>query len=427
MEEEPLLPDGGILVLNLSRQSTGEIRFLTALLKGSPCEGIRVDLALYEGFDGLFPDFPGTRIPVRWTRKVSPDEVLAYLGTVANGYGRILFLDLTSAMLEYSWTREQAETLLERISTRWSAELLLFDPMAVMEKDPSRLDERRRRCEDALDEFIAENLRVPGHVSVKKAFYFSKYLKPRTLNQLVRIPPSASVLRSVPYTWPSPDDHGAFRYFKCHFEVVPDVAPREDFAVLGFSKMVENLLPGETIAEYFDWLCSRIRDEFGIREIVAIDPSRFLVGSARPEGLVVQVHERMERSAFLGCLGKARFAGCFIPTTTVGVTAIQSGIPFISFHSSRESSDFIAHKSVANAIPRYTSLGIWEDFAFIRDLLRPENPYFQGVRMLDVSEPGEFRDCRVELDSGVLRDRIATSREALAALELPSFVDAAFA
>jgi hypothetical protein len=123
----------------------------------------------------------------------------------------------------------------------------------------------------------------------------------------------------------------------------------------------------------------------------------------------------------LAHLAECEFAGFFIPTATVGVTAIQNGIPFVSFVSSQESTTYVKHVREANAVPRFTSLGIWEDFAYISELLREGNPYFKNVRLLDVSRPDEFRSCRAALDDGSLQANVDRYRSMETQKSFPDF------
>ena len=413
------MPEQRILFLSLSRQSTGEVRFFTSSLKAVPrAHGIH-RLAIDGSLCGLFADFPGEIVPAPWSRKLTPHDVLMFLAQPRSACDRLVILDLNSAILEYSWTGTQAEEFLNDLA-RLGMPVAVYDVMGVMERKEDRLRLRRERTERAIDAFITENLAVPGKASVKKSFYFGKYLKPRTMSQLVRVPDSVELLRSVPYTWPE-DGEGEITYFGCRFEEIPRTRPKRGKAVVGFSKMVENLLPADAVAEFFQVMVRNLSEGMGIHDLVVVDPCRFLSNVALEPKVRVEVHERIGREVFLAHLAECEFAGFFIPTATVGVTAIQNGIPFVSFVSSQESTTYVKHVREANAVPRFTSLGIWEDFAYISELLREGNPYFKNVRLLDVSRPDEFRSCRAALDDGSLQANVDRYRSMETQKSFPDF------
>lgn len=107
-------------------------------------------------------------------------------------------------------------------------------------------------------------------------------------------------------------------------------------------------------------------------------------------------------------MGCAYFVAFFIPTASVGITAIQNGIPFISFYSSKFSSRYISHKNPEDFIPRFTSLGIWEDAAFIDYLKADDNHYFNTVEFIDISDESQFIDLKNKLETGKIIDKIKT-------------------
>lgn len=427
--------DSGILLVSLSTQSTGEVRFFTTSLKAVKAgAGLAepVQLLLDASLAGMFADFPGALHPVPWPAKLRPDDVLERLRGKQGSFRKLILLDLHSAILEYGWDPEKSEYLLAGLERIQPSGLFLYDVMGVLERDTRKLKARRDATEAAVDEFIHENLRVPGKASVKKAYYFSRYLKPRTMNQLVRIPDSIGIYRSVPYTFPMDGEDGV-DYFRCRFEDLsgsPAEGPaprasRAGKAVVGFSKMTLNLIPGESLKELFRYVAEGLRDRMGMRDLVVIEPCGFLEAGDAPEGLTFEVHRRMGRDLFLGHLADCRFAGFFIPTASVGVTAIQNGIPFVSFFSSADSADYVAHKRPANGVPRFTSLCICEDFAYIGELLRPENPYFRAVHQVDISRADAFDSCARDLEQGQLGSRIREYLEAVpAGGDCPDFEEA---
>ena len=395
----------GILLLSLSTQSTGEVRFFTTSLKAAGCMPESIHLLLDASLVGMFSDFPGTVHPVSWPAKLRPEDVLDRLRGHAGRFRKLILLDLHSAILEYSWGHDRTESLLAALDREYPSALSLYDVMGVLEKDESRLEARRERTSEAVDAFIGENLKVPGKASVKKSYYFARYLKPRTMNQLVKVPESIDIYRSVPYTYPTDPGDGAI-YFRCHFEKVAPVESRAGKAVVGFSKMTLNLIPGDSLRELFTYVAERLRDRMGMRSLVVIEPCGFLGAEDAPAGMEFEVHRRMARDPFLRHLSESQFAGFFIPTASVGVTAIQNGIPFVNFFSTLDSSEFVSHKWPANGVPRFTSLGIWEDLAYIGELLRPANAYFQAVHGVDISRPDDFDRCGRDLEEGRLKERV---------------------
>lgn len=419
------MPEGGVLFISLSRQSTGEVRFFTTLTRSSGRTD--ADLLLDAGLVPLFADFPGKVHAASWANKLSPAAAKARILDLAPGYRKIVLLDLNSAVLEYSWTRAQAEALVADLAEKAGAAVALYDVMGVMERSAARLEARTRETRERLEVFIQESLRDPSRVSLKKGQYLGNILRQRTLSQLVQVPQSVDVCRSVPYCWPDPEEGDGFQYFRCHFETVRRDAIDESKAVIGLSKMVGNLIGHQALLEFFAFVSAELRDRMGIARQVVIDPSRSLAGRLSLPGVELEIDERMPRDRFLGHLSNSRFAGFFIPTASVGVTAIQNAIPFLSFHAPVDSASYVRHGNPANSLPAFTSLGIWEDIAYIRNLVRRDNPYFSAVSMVDVSSPASFATAEAQLRDGGMGRRIREYLDEEERRRFPAFEEVLFA
>lgn len=415
--------------VSLSQQSTGEVRLWISSLSGCESAVSKVDLVVAQNFLVLFSDYPGKVISNGISKtRLTVDDVKICIASLCEHYNKIVFLDLTSICLENRFSLRDIEELVGYLASlaKSGLSVYLFDPMGVMEDDIKRYRNRRDSVKDECEQFITEYNRKVGPSANYRSYYFGRYLKDRTLNQVVLIPDPLKIIRCVPYNDPRLSDSKAILHYHMKFEEFDRSQDYNNKKVLiALSKFASNVIDREMLSELVNYVLICLYEECQFDNFVVIDPMNLeLKSPSRASNL--NVYERMPRDKFLNELSDVALCSAFIPTSTVGVAACQNGIPFVSFFSSMFSDEFLKESRGSEVVPRFTSLGIWEDFAFLNHLRKNEGSYLRTVEMVDISHQSSFaRLSRMVGDGTLVRNlaRLSNISEASNLVALPELLE----
>lgn len=395
-----------ILLISLSRESTGEVRFWVTATKLLQKNKDMVTLIINPRFKDLFSDFPGSLLFYDFSSKNAWPDLFSKIKSIISQFKKIILLDITSATLENNLSRDDLTRIIDDLE-KTECNVSLFDVVGVIEKSPEIYNSRLKSTETKLQLFIDDYVSHKFHSNSQFSYYFSRFLKRRTVNQLLIIPDNIEIIRTTPYMYKKENDQ--ITYLRCNFEKINVKNNSSKKVILGFSKFADRVVSKDAISDLLSHVVIKLKKIIGIEKIVLINPVGIDTDViSEKEAIKIENYNRIERNTLLKEMECAYFVAFFIPTASVGITAIQNGIPFISFYSSKFSSRYINHNNPEDFIPRFTSLGIWEDAAFIDYLKADDNHYFNTVEFIDISDESQFIDLKNKLETGKIIDKIKT-------------------
>lgn len=393
-----------ILLISLSRESTGEVRFWVTATKLLQKNKDMVTLITNPRFKDLFSDFPGTLSFYDFSSKNAWSGLFSHIKSIISQFKKIVLLDITSATLENNLSCNELNRIIEDLE-KTGCKVSLFDVMAVIEKSQDIYNNRLKSTETKLQLFINDYISHKSHSTSQFSYYFSRFLKRRTINQLLIVPDNIEIIRTTPYTYKKENDQST--YLRCNFEKINVNNNSSKKIILGFSKFADRVVSKDALSDLLSHVVIKMKKLIGIEKIVLINPVGIDVDEiGEKECIKIENYNRIERKTLLKEMESAYFVAFFIPTASVGITAIQNGIPFISLYSSKFSSQYLTHKKTEEFIPRFTSLGIWEDAAFIDYLKEDDNHYFNTVEFIDISDESQFIDLNTKLETGKIAEKI---------------------
>lgn len=401
------------LFLGLSKRSTGEATYaVRQLLKLGYRDEERPILSVHGHLRDVVASY-GSGVALHELSDRPFNEILSSLRLLPRSYEKIVMIDLNAFFMEVGLNIAQRDELFA-LFDEWrsdGARVGCIDYFGTFGLDQTEYDERLKTARAGL----AEKVRgIP--MRSRLGYYLNRFVPERMRLQLHVRRAGISVFRPVPL-----NRRACEREILSYVNEFPGPRARSrgdaaDHVLIGLSRFFEYTVDHVTIRK----LCQRIIEGLTaclpLRSLTLIDPFECTAGLGGE--LSVKCMRWVDRETLDSLIDSSLFVGLFVPYGTVGSISLSRGTPFVSFVSSRSTADSVAFSRLTDGVvlPGFNALGVWEDEVFLPSLER-DNPYFNAVWKVDLSEPDAFPALAEFLGSDESHSRIAAHRSYLASIQ----------
>ncbi len=376
-----------VLFISFSSRSTGEISYLIGALNEGVLNGLSLNLVISPKLSLVAEKFPGQVHFHDLKPTDSCQKIINFLEQICHAGDIIVLIDITNLCLEYLFT-EKKQVLFAKCLTEiaYKKKVFVIDYFKTITSHEAIYDERRKRTEEQVRK-LTYNL--PGKPF--EMYYFTKFLKVRSLNLVMFLPPEVTILRPLPLTFSSSDEENVISYKAVFWQKMPSMG-KEKRILITFSGFFANrVVQPRHLKEMFIGVCERLVAAYDPEEIIFIDPIGILPDKTEIKSVVLRCYPWLKRDNFINLVSQVTLTAAFVPYATIGMISLLNRVPFISLYSTRPSSevDWLDEAFKPIVIPPFRGFGIWEDIAFYHELSE-QNQYLKAVSFLDISDEREF-------------------------------------